>query len=380
MSRSPGGAPIDRRTLNRTLLARQWLTRRSDGTPADVLRHLVAVQAQSPSAPYFGVGTRLTSFRHDDLAGTLLDRSAIRLVNLRGTIHWSLSSDGCALRTWVQESLERGLATAWGSQLGGVDLEKVASAAEDLLGDGSMPVNDLGKALAEMWPDTSPSVLANAARVLTPLVQVPPRGVWGSSGATAYARASAWVGSPNPTAPDAADFVRRYLAAFGPASVRDIQAWSGLTRLASVAKVLEPELRHFTDESGTDLVDLADLELADPDEKTPPLFVAPFDNLILSHADRNRIINDDGRKAIATKNGLIPGTILIDGFVAGTWTVDAEATVKKASRAAPGVVTVTPFSRLAKRTAASLAAPGRAIAGLAGHDAKNSRVVVEEPG
>lgn len=381
MTAKAAGPVLDRRTLNRTLLARQWLTRRSEGTPADVLRQLIAVQAQSPSAPYFGVGTRLTAFRHADLAATLLERSALRLVNLRGTIHWSLAADACGLREWSQQSLERGLATTWGSQLAGVDLPKLAAITEDLLGDGSMPVNDLGKALAETWPDTPPSVLANAARVLLPLVQVPPRGVWGRSGATAYAHVASWLAGSEPAAaPSAEDFVRRYLAAFGPASVRDIQAWSGFTRLGPVVKGLEPELRHFRDESGTDLVDLAELEPSDAGEKVPPLFVAPFDNAILSHADRSRIISDDARKAIATKNGLIPGTVLIDGFVAGTWTAETKPKAKGAKAGGTVVVTVRPFQRLPKRTAASLAGPGRQVAAIADDDAGDSRVVVEEPG
>jgi len=369
------GPVLDRRTLNRTLLARQWLSRRSDGTPADVLRHLVGLQAQSPSAPYVGVATRLNTFAHADLANTLADRSTARLVNLRGTIHWSLSQDAVDLRTWVQVGLERGLATTWGSQLAGVDLRAVATAAEDAIGAGSIGVDKLGKTLAATWPDVAPAVLASAARVVLPLVQVPPRAVWGRSGSTTYAHARSWLPMQAPgTDPRlvAPSLVRRYLRAFGPASVRDVQAWSGLTRLREVVEDLEPDLRHYRDESGTDLVDLAELGLADGAEPLPPLFVAPFDNVILSHADRRRIISDESRRAIATKNGLIPGTVLIDGFVAATWQVDA--TSKEVA-----LVTVRPFRRLAKRTVSSLTRPGQRIGGIVVDTALTCRVTVEQP-
>jgi hypothetical protein len=113
--------------------------------------------------------------------------------------------------------------------------------------------------------------------------------------------------------------VTRYLAAFGPAAVADVQAWSGLTRLGEVVDRLRPGLRAFRDERGRELLDLPDAPRPGPDTPAPVRLVAEFDNLILSHADRARVVSDDNRLRLYTRNGIFPGTVLIDGFVGGVW-------------------------------------------------------------
>src|SRR3712207_4704511 len=113
--------------------------------------------------------------------------------------------------------------------------------------------------------------------------------------------------------------VVRYLGAFGPATVKDAQTWSGLTRLGEVIERLRGRLRIFRDESGRELFDVPDAPMPDSDTPAPPRFLPEFDNLILSHADRTRVIAEGYRKAIASKNGMVPATFLVDGFVQGTW-------------------------------------------------------------
>lgn len=365
---------LDRRTLNRTLLSRQWLSSRSTGSALDVVEHLVGLQAQSPTAPYVGLYSRLARFSHQNLSDLLLERSAVRIVVMRGTVHLVRARDAIALRNWVQPGLDRGMHTTWGRQLVGIDLDQLAIRVPELLDRGPLSTADLGKALAAHWPDHERSVLVNAARTLLPLVQVPPRGVWGRSGQATYATAHAWLGVERgeQETPDFAEQVfLRYLTAFGPASVKDVQTWSGLTRLSEIAGRLGSRLRRYRNQDGVELLDVADLPLADPGETVEPIFVAPYDNLILSHADRSRVISDEDRAAISTKNAVVPGTFLIDGFVAGTWRV---ATDKKEA-----TLVVAPFRKLSKKDTAALDAPAQSLAEFVADEAASHQVRVDQP-
>jgi Winged helix DNA-binding domain len=142
------------------------------------------------------------------------------------------------------------------------------------------------------------------------------------------------------------------LAAFGPASVRDAQTWSGLTRLREVTDRLGPRLRTFRDERGTELFDLPDAPLPDPEMPVPPRFLPEYDNALLSHADRNRIIADEHRTLVFTR-----GSVLVDGFAEGTWRI------ARASGAA--TLWITPFSRIPSRDRAAVAAEGARLLAFA---------------
>jgi hypothetical protein len=136
--------------------------------------------------------------------------------------------------------------------------------------------------------------------------------------------------------------------------VRDVQTWSGLTRLAEVADRLRPSLRTFRDEQGNELLDLPDAPRPDPSTPVPPRFLPEYDNLLLSHADRTRFITGGEQVPLPPGNGARFGTLLVDGTLAATWriTSDEEA----------AVLHVEPFGRLSERDA--IAAEGERLLGF----------------
>jgi hypothetical protein len=401
---------LSSRALNRALLDRQLLLRPA-ALPAaaadradqvmDVIERLAGLQAQAPFPPYYGLWSRLDGFRPDDLAALIAGRRAVRIALMRATIHLVSARDCLAMRPLIQPVLDRGLAANWGKQLPGVDRRALAAAGRALVEERPMTFSELGAALSERWPQYPPAALAQGVRTLVPLVQVPPRAIWGAAGQARHTSAEAWLGqhsapadprpggapapgsaamadgpaagqegTAEPAAPGGAaapdgraiaegpaasresaagagrpvsvhtldGLVLRYLAAFGPASVRDVQAWSGLTRLAEVTERLRPRLRGFRDENGIELFDLPDAPRPDPQTPVPVRLVAEFDNLLLSHADRSRIIAAADRPRLATKNGIFPGAVLVDGFAAGTWRISRSA------RAA--TLTLEPFGKM----------------------------------
>jgi hypothetical protein len=321
---------LSRRALNRALLGRQLLLRRDPlpgaagpraGRVIETVEHLVGLQAQAPFPPYYGLWSRLDGFRPGDLSGLILERRVVRIALMRGTIHLVSADDCLRLRPAVQSVLERGLRANFGRQLTDVDRAALARAGRALVEDRPMTLHELGGALAPRWPQYPPNALAQGVRALVPLVQVPPRAVWGQAGQAAHTSAEAWLGRPLQAVTSLEAVVLRYVAAFGPATVADAQAWSGLTGLREVVGRLGPQLRTFRDEQGRELFDLPDAPRPDPDTPAPVRLVAEFDNLVLSHSDRTRVISEPDRQRLYSRNGIFPGTVLIDGFVRGMWRV-----------------------------------------------------------
>jgi hypothetical protein len=326
------GEVLSLRALNRALLSRQLILDQAD-LPEDpdarraavirAIEHLVGLQAQAPFPPYYGLWSRLPGFRPGDLASLITDRSVVRIALMRGTIHLVSARDCLPLRRLLQPVLERGLRSAFGKQLVGVDAVALASAGRDLVEAAPMTFSSLGEALAERWPQHPPAALAQGVRAHVPLVQVPPRAVWGRAGQSLHTSAEYWLGGSAQTGPwfpeTLAGLVTRYLAAFGPATVADVAAWSGLTGLRAVLEELRPSLVTFRDEQGAELFDLPSAPRPDPDVPAPVRLVAEFDNLLLAHADRARVVSAANMKRFYTINGVFPGSVLVDGFVAGMW-------------------------------------------------------------
>jgi hypothetical protein len=310
---------LTRRVLNRTLLARQHLLERTSTGVPDLVTHLVGLQAQDTQPPYLGLWSRLEEFEPDDLSRLLESREVSRILLMRGTIHLVTAQDCLGLRPPLQGMLERQIrGTEFFGHCADIPREELVAAAREVLGPEPVNVRDLGAALAEHFPAHQPGHLANTVRVLLPLVQAPPRGLWKHSGAPAYVHAEDWHGAP--LAPlDPAEMVRRYLSAFGPASPADVGTWSGLTGLRPVLDDLADELVTYTDESGRTLLDLAGLPLADEDVPAPVRLLGKYDNLWLSHADRTRVAEPEKRQRWMGRNGGVGSTVFVDGMLEGLW-------------------------------------------------------------
>lgn len=310
---------LGRRALNRALLARQMLLERARLPAATAIERLVGMQAQVPTSPYAGLWSRLEGFRHEELSELITSRAVVRTSLMRTTLHLVTAADARALRPLIEPVLARGFHTGspYGRRLAGVDLDAVLAAGLALLEERPLTVAELGRRLAERWPDRDPTALGYAVRVLVPVVQVPPRGVWGAGGLPRLAPVERWLAATDAPPPlDLDGLVLRYLGAFGPATVMDVQAWSWLTRLGAVVDRLRPRLRTFRDELGRELLDLPDAPRPDPETPAPPRLVPEYDNLLLSHADRSRVIAAEHRERIFTR-----GALLVDGVVHGAWRV-----------------------------------------------------------
>lgn len=329
------------RELNRATLARQGLLARWDGVDvAGALRRGAGLQAQEPRPPFVGLWTRMERFDADDLLGALRSGAAVRAPLMRGTLH-TVAAEDWPLFFGPPDRTRNVL----GERSRGLDPEPVLAAAEELLRErGPMSMNALRPLLAERFPGEDERVMGYAARLLLPLVMVPTDDRWGYGRDPVFGLSDLAL----PRKRDDAEIVRRYLAAFGPATVDDMQTWSGLQGLRAVVDGMADELVAF--DGG--LFDLP--EAPRPPEDAPGrevVFLPDFDNLLLAHKDRRRVIADEHRPLVATKNLRIKATFLVDGMVAGTWSMKATKT--------RATVTLESFRRLPETVAAEAEAVAR---------------------
>lgn len=311
---------LSRRALNRATLERQSLLRRATVPAKDMVARLVGLQAQNPRPPYFQLHARIEGFDPAELSALMESREVVRIVSLRSTIHTHTADDALTLRPLVRPAREREL-KVFRHGLTGVDLERLAAVSRTLVEERPRTMKELRDALLTHWPDAEPRALSAAARCVLPLVQVTPRGLWGRGGQVALTTVEHWLGRPSEPAPAPDETVLRYLGAFGPASVKDMQTWAGLTRLREVFERLRPRLVTFRDEHGVELFDLPDAPRPDPDTPAPPRFLPAFDNVLLGHADRTRVIPP----AYRNRNGVgnqVYGSVLYDGYFAAIWRLD----------------------------------------------------------
>jgi hypothetical protein len=312
---------LSAQVLNRTLLDRQHLLARTPATVPTMVEHLVGLQAQDSQPPYFGLAARLESFDPYDVTRGLEARSLVRLLTMRSTVHLLVADDALALRQFTRPIHERERRVSQNIKAAlDVDLDEFAVALRAALADGPLPVKRLGEVLTDAFPDVPANALAHLARVAAPLAQLPPRGCWKHPGGVVYQYVDTWLGRPL-AEPDPAAIVRRYLAAYGPASAADVTAWSGVPGIPAVLASMD-DLVHHTDTAGKRLVDLPSGTLADPETPAPVRLLGLYDNVWLSHAGRDRVTDPAKRKRWMGVNGGLCNTLFVDGWLEGLWRVE----------------------------------------------------------
>lgn len=356
---------LDARALNRALLARQLLLRRHDLPAIAAIEHLVGLQAQEPQEPYVGLWSRLSDFQPTELVELLESRRAVRTLLMRRTLHLVSAADCLTLRPVHHGML---VARAWSTlrrDLAGVEPEALATAGRPFFHELPRTVPEVGRAVAHRWPDVPVRVLGDALSTVVALVQVPPRGIWGQRAPARNTTVEAWLGRSLADADPTAvleTLVLRYLAAYGPAATADIRAWSGLSGLREVVGRLRPALRTFRDARGRELFDVPDGLLPDPDTPAPPRFLPAFDNAVLGYDDRGRII-DRAHRGLSVEGARF---LLVDGRVAGTWTIVPDETALALS--------ITPLAPISRRDADAVTAEGLALLSLYADDGRQRRV------
>ena len=355
---------LSQRTLNRALLERQLLLRRDTMSVGAAIEHLVGQQAQVPKDPYLGLWSRLEAFDPHELSDMIEGRRAVRAALMRGTIHLVTAQDMLTLRPLMSRVLDRLFFTGspFGRALGAVDVEEVVAAGLALVEERPHTRVELAAALGARWPERDAEALAYAVQYLVPLVQVPPRGLWDDGGRATWAPAESWIGASLARDTSIDDLTVRYLAAYGPASIVDMQSWSGLTRLREVFDRLRPGLRVFLNEGGREVFDLPDESRPGPETPASPRFLPEYDNVLLGLADRTRMVSDKQRTGLSAAAGTqTVRTVLVDGVVAGSWAIIRDAEL--------ATLAVEPVVQVSKTDLEQLWDEGEALLELLGGDA-----------
>lgn len=364
------------RELNRATLARQMLLER-DSTPVEdgsavpsMIERLVGLQAQQPSSPYVGLWTRIEKFKRDDLAKLLEERKVVKATLMRSTLHLVTSEDYLHLRATIQPVLTAAWESIFKELKGNFDLDKLLSIARPFIDEEPRTFADITAKLLDEMPGFEAGALRYGVRTHLPLIQVPIAKQWSYPGNPQFTLAESWLNQPIPTESDMRMLTLRYLAAFGPARVTDMQTWSGLPKLKENFEKLRDELVTYRDEQGVELFDLPGTEVPSGETVAPERFLPEFDNLLLSHSNRTRVVADAYRSKVYLPGLRVAPTFLVDGFVAGVWKVEKTKGV--------ATLTIDPFEPLSKSSREALRDEGDALVRFVESDAKSYSVAFRE--
>jgi hypothetical protein len=359
--RKPDGR-LSVRALNRAFLARQLLLAPSSLAPLEAIEHLGGLQAQVPRPPYIGLHTRLATFTRDELHALITAKTVVRATMMRATIHLVSARDFLALRPALSPLLSAML----------IRTKRIDPAKLDALARSHFPsaIATFSAAVARAFAIKHDASVGWAVRSHLPLVRVPTETRWSFSGNAYFDHACTYLSTTISATADPDDLIVRYLRAFGPASIKDAQAWSGLRNLAPAFERLRPLLVSFRDEKDRELFDLPDAPRPDEHTPAPIRFLPDYDNAMLGHDDRSRIIDDAYRPSLTSANGIVYATYLVDGRIAGKWTITRDK--KRAT------ITLAPYTKLAKPTRTALDEEAERIARFIEPDATSISISVSK--
>jgi hypothetical protein len=343
---------LSTRALNRATLARQMLLERSDRGIVDSVEFLGGLQAQQSNDPYIGLWSRLQGFRHENLTALIVDKTLNRGTTMRGTLHLHTADDFLGFRALVQPFLDAQWKSNFLRRFGDENQKRVLKAGVKLLAKGPMTAGALGKALKEKFPGAEPLALASLVQSHEVLVQVPPTRIWGNNSAPLSAHVENWLPPPYKRPLSRKDLVRRYLAAYGPASVNDMAIWCRLTKLGESFKAIADELVVFEGDDGRVLYDLIDAPRPPEDTPAPIRFLPLYDNVYLGYDKRRRMLSEATAHLMNMFTAFKPA-VLIDGTVNGGWSIEA----KKGA----AVIEIETYRKLVKRETRELETEGLAL-------------------
>jgi winged helix DNA-binding protein len=358
------------RALGRATLARQMLLAREKTTAVHAVERLMGLQAQWPRPPFVGLWSRIEAFQPEDLAGSLQRRELVRASMMRGTLHVVSAGDFRSLRPAIQPVLTRGMTSILRDRATALDVPALVASARAFFEEEPRTFTELRDHLMTLHPAGDERAMGFAVRTHLPLVQVPTEATWAFPADSDFAVAESWLGAPlgDDASPEA--LILRYLAAFGPATVADAQAWSGLQGLRAVMETLRPKLIALRDERGREAFDLPDAPRPDEDTAAPVRFLPEFDNLIVSRADA-RFVADAHRSSIFLSALRVLPTLLVDGAAAATW--------KSERKKATATLVITPFAALPKKTRAAVEEEAGALLRFVESDARTFEIKINSP-
>jgi hypothetical protein len=351
------------RQLNRATLARQMLLARKRVTPVKAVEQLLGLQAQLPRPPMVGLWSRLERLEREDVVRQLLDRRIVRATTMRATLHLLSAADYLRFRGPLQAALDRAMPK---QRADGLDFDHLVDVGRSFF---STPrtFDAFRDHLETRHPKADVRAMAYAVRTRLPLVMVPTKSPWGFPVQAEFVVADTWLGNAPSDVRTTDALVLRYLEAFGPATVADMQAWSGLQGLKAVMEALRPKLHTFKGEGRTELFDLPDAPRPAEDTPVPVRFLPEWDNIIVSRSDA-RLLAPAHRPAVFRPGLRVLATVLVDGMVAGIW--------KTERKAAAATLIVEPFTPLPKRVRAEIEEEGQALLRFVEPDAPRAVVLV----